>query len=54
VIEGTIAAFTDPSTLDMSVLGRDIMMYHFALIVERQQEVVCLLGPGHRCKIQPG
>jgi hypothetical protein len=31
----------------MSVLGRDITNF-FALIVDRPQEVVCLLGQGHR------
>jgi hypothetical protein len=48
---GRFAAFTDPAALDMSVLGRDITNL-FALIVDRPQDVVCLLGGNHRYVIQ--
>ncbi len=48
--EGRLAAFTDPAALDMSVLGRDLINL-FPLVVARPQDVVCLLGPGHRCLI---
>jgi hypothetical protein len=53
LIKGRFGAFADASALDMSVLGRDVT-YHFALIVDRQQDVVCLLGPGHRYTIHSG
>jgi hypothetical protein len=45
--DGQFAAFTDPTALDMSVLGRDITNL-FAVIVDRPQGVVCLLGQRHR------
>jgi hypothetical protein len=47
---GGFAAFTDPATLDMSVLGRDLTNL-FALIVDRPRDVVCLLGQRHQYKI---
>jgi hypothetical protein len=45
-LAGHFAAFTELSALDMSVLGRDITNL-FALIVDRPQDVVSLVGPGH-------
>ena len=50
---GRFAAFTDPAALDMSVLGRDITNL-FALIVDRPQDIVCLIGQGHRYVIVQG
>jgi Aspartyl protease len=47
LITGPFAAFTDPKSLDMSILGRDLTN-HFAVIVDRPQDVVCLLGQRHR------
>ena|SRR5215831_17997732 len=47
VFRGQIASFTDPAALDMSVLGRDITNL-FALIIDRPQDQVCMLGKGHR------
>ena len=47
LFKGIFAAVTDPAALDMSVLGRDISNL-FALVVDRPQDVVCLLGQGHR------
>ena len=47
LFKGQFAAVTDPVALDMSVLGRDITNF-FALIVDRPQDLVCLLGQGHR------
>ncbi len=44
---GHFAGFTDPDALDMSVLGRDITNL-FALIVDRPQDCVCLLGQNHQ------
>ena len=45
--KGQFAAITDRLALDMSVLGRNITN-HFALIVDRPRDVVCLIGQGHR------
>lgn len=50
---GRFAAFTDPTALDMSVLGREITNL-FALIVDRPGDVVCLVGAGHRYQIAAG
>jgi hypothetical protein len=50
VISGRFSAFTDPKSMDMSVLGRDITNL-FALIIDRPQEVVCLLSQNHRYAI---
>jgi hypothetical protein len=47
LINGPFAAFTGPKALDMSVLGRDLTNL-FAVIVDRPQDVVCLLGGNHR------
>ena len=44
---GQFAAFIDLTSIDMSVLGRDLTNL-FAVIVDRPQEVVCLLGGNHR------
>jgi hypothetical protein len=49
-IRGPFAAFTDQATLDMCVLGRDITNL-FSLIVDKPQDIVCLLGAGHRYTI---
>lgn len=51
VIRGQFFAVMDPKSLEMSVLGRDITNL-FALIVDRQQDVVCLLGQRHRYRIE--
>lgn len=45
--DGQFAAVTDPAAIDMSVLGRDLTNL-FAVIVDRPQDVVCLLGGHHR------
>ena len=50
VFRGRYAAFTNPDALDMSVLGRDLTNL-FALIVDRPNDVVCLLGQQHRYNI---
>jgi Aspartyl protease len=44
--DGEFAAFTDPAALDMSVLGRDITNL-FALIVDRPQDLVCMVTQRH-------
>jgi predicted aspartyl protease len=46
LFKGRFAAFTEISALDMSVLGRDVMNL-FALIIDHQRDVVCLLGQRH-------
>jgi hypothetical protein len=51
VFKGRFAAFTDPKALDMSVLGRDITNL-FAVIVDRPQDLVCLLGQRQHYRIQ--
>jgi len=43
---GEYAACKDPETLDMSVLGRDILDM-LAVVVDRPGGVVCLLGQRH-------
>lgn len=53
LFHGDFAAFTDPKSLDMSVLGRDLTNL-FAVIVDRPQEVVCLIGQKHRYAILEG
>jgi hypothetical protein len=50
LFHGQFAAFTDPAALDISVLGRDITNL-FAVIVDRPQDLVCMLGQGHRYTI---
>ena len=44
--KGIFRAVNDISVLDMSVLGRDITDW-FAVIVDRPQDVVCLVSQGH-------
>jgi hypothetical protein len=53
VFRGQFPAFTDPESLDMSVLGRDILNL-FAVIVDRPGDVVCLLRPPHQYTITTG
>lgn len=45
-IGAQFAAVTDPAALDISVPGRDITNM-FALVVDRPQDVVCMLGQRH-------
>ena len=49
---GEYVACTDEESLDMSVLGRDLLDM-FALIVDRPHNLVCLLGGRHRYRIGP-
>ena len=48
---GEYAACTDPETLDMSVLGRDILRM-FAVILDQADGVLCLIGGNHRYHIE--
>ncbi len=47
---GDYLACTNPESLDMSVLGRDVLEM-FAVIVDRRGDTVCLLGGRHRYTI---
>jgi predicted aspartyl protease len=47
---GEYAACIEYESLDMSVLGRDIMA-HFAVIVDRSKDMVCLLRERHSFNI---
>ena len=51
VFRGRYAAFTRLESLDMGVLGRDIMQM-LAVIVDRPAGVVALVRPNHRYRIQ--
>jgi hypothetical protein len=51
VFRGQFAAATEVASLDVSVLGRDIMGL-FAVIVDQPREVVCLLGQRHGYTIE--
>jgi hypothetical protein len=51
LIRGEYAACTQQDMLDMSVLGRDILDL-FAVIVDRPQDVVCLIGGHHTYRIE--
>lgn len=48
---GQYAAVTEVESLDVSVLGRDIMGL-FSVIVDQPGNVVCLLGQRHRYTIE--
>ena len=50
---GEFAAVTRLEALDISILGRDILDM-FAVIVDRRNEVVCLLGQHHHYIIIEG
>jgi hypothetical protein len=47
---GQFAAVTKLKALDMSVLGRDITNL-FGVLVDRPQDLVCLVGAKHRCVV---
>jgi len=51
LFRGNYAACIDPETLDMSVLGRDILEI-FTLIMDRRADVVALIGDQHYYTIQ--
>ena len=46
VFTSRYAAFTDPGSADMSVLGRDVLDL-FAVIVDRRRNIVCLMCQRH-------
>ena len=51
LFRGLYAAVTETETLDICVLGRDILEL-FAVIVDRPGGVVCMLGQRHRYAIE--
>ncbi|MFL5340235.1 MAG: hypothetical protein ACJ8F7_08780 [Gemmataceae bacterium] len=50
-VRGDFAAFPDPSALDMSVLGRDVLN-NFDLILSRPRNEVLLLAAPHRYRVE--
>ncbi len=50
VFRGNFAACTEHETLDMSVLGRDLLEL-FAVIVDRGADLVTIIGAQHRYSI---
>jgi Aspartyl protease len=50
-IRGQIAAFTDPTATDLSILGRDVLN-HFDIILSRRNDEVLLLTPNHKYRIE--
>ena len=51
VFNAEILAFTEPTSLGMNVLGRDILRF-FAVIVDAESKAVCLLREPHHYVIQ--
>jgi Retroviral aspartyl protease len=45
-IKGQFAAFTDPKTIDLCILGRDVLQ-HFDVIVSRRRNQVLLQAANH-------
>jgi hypothetical protein len=50
-LRGVFAAATEPETLDMSLLGRDILDM-FSLLVDRPNDLVVLVCQQHVCTIE--
>ena len=53
LIRGTFAATTQANVLDVSVLGRDTLDL-FALVVDRPDDAIYLLGQRHRYAVVVG
>ena len=51
-IRAELAAFTDPSSTDLSILGRDVLD-NFALILSRRRDEVLLLARSHQYQVSP-
>jgi hypothetical protein len=45
-VRGEMAAFTDPTATDLSILGRDVLD-HFDVIISRRRDEVLLLSGNH-------
>ena len=50
IFTSRFTAVTDPTALDLCILGRDIMDL-FAVIVDRPGNIVCLISQRHRYAI---
>lgn len=50
-MRGEFAAFTDPSTTDLSILGRDVLN-HFDVILSRRRNEILLLAPNHNYRVE--
>jgi Aspartyl protease len=50
-VRGKFAGFTDPTTTDLSILGRDVLD-HFDLILSRRRSEILLLAPRHQYRIE--
>jgi hypothetical protein len=50
MVRGKFAAFTDPLTTDLSVMGRDVLN-NFDVIVSRPHSEVLLLAPRHHYQV---
>jgi hypothetical protein len=49
-VRGELAAFTDPTTTDLSILGRDVLD-NFDVITSRRRNAVLLLAGNHRYEV---
>jgi hypothetical protein len=49
-VRGEMAAFTDPSATDLSILGRDVLN-HFDVIISRRRNEVLLLAGNHHYQV---
>lgn len=50
IVRGVFAAFTDPSAMDMGILGRDVLD-NFDVIVSRRRDEVLLLAGNHQYRV---
>jgi hypothetical protein len=53
IVHGEFAAFTQESTLEMSILGRDVLD-NFDVILSRRRDEVLLLSGNHYYQVSPG
>ncbi len=51
-VKGVYYAFTDPISLDLCILGRDVLS-NFAVIVDRPGNQILLLARDHRYHVMP-
>jgi hypothetical protein len=52
-VRGEFAAFTDPTTTDLSILGRDVLD-NFDVITSRRRNAVLLLAGNHQYQVVGG
>jgi hypothetical protein len=51
-VRGAMAAFTNPTATDLSVLGRDVLD-HFDVIISRRGNEILLLAGNHHYQVSP-